>query len=771
MPDPLSLRSFPQKFRLVHLLPAVFLMAWAGIADLAAGMQDRDPMLAEARDFLERGDFERGAQIARAAVEASVRRHDADAQLSGLLLLAEGLDGLGRRADRVATLEEALRVLHKNPSSQRMIEVQDRLGTAYAKTGQSKRARDSLDAALKMARLENRDDWLAVVLNDLGSFQAESGQLAEASQSFSESARLAAKTGMGAMEAVSRLNDAAARIRDRRKENLEPFLADNLRLVKQLPDNHIKATGLLSVGSHYWLAGWWLGFDASWRLRAYEAYLEGLDLSRRLDDGRLASHALGSIGRLYEDEKRFDEALRYTRQAVWSAGEADATDVLYIWQWQEARILRDQDDTEGAIACYRSAIRSIEQVRTGMSQGRLPFRTIVGPVFTELADLLLRRSSSAPDGNSSQRDLLEARSTLEKLRQAEVADYFRDDCVVQSRAKTELEKVSPKAAILYPVLLPDRVEMLVSLPGNLERFTVPVTLQALTAAVRAFRKNIETPGTTDLYLLQARRLYDWLIRPLEKSLVRDAISTLVIVPDGPLRTIPISALHDGSRFLIEKYAVVTSPGLTLTGASPGSKKGTQALASGLTQSVQGFDSLPNVNMELAGIESVFPTTRLQNQDFRTTTIERKVAGGAYSIVHFATHGHFDGELENSFLVTFDGRLTMDGLQDAVGLRKYQEEALELLVLSACETASGDDRAALGLAGVGLKAGAKSVLASLWSISDESTAQLIIEFYNQLKNPANSKSVSLQAAQLALLKDARFKHPYFWAPFILIGNWE
>jgi CHAT domain-containing protein len=177
-----------------------------------------------------------------------------------------------------------------------------------------------------------------------------------------------------------------------------------------------------------------------------------------------------------------------------------------------------------------------------------------------------------------------------------------------------------------------------------------------------------------------------------------------------------------------------------------------------------------VKSELAGIEARFPTVLLQDRTFRTSSVEGAMSRGAYSVVHLATHGYFDSDHSRSFLLTFDGRITMDALQATIGRRKYSEEPLELLVLSACETAGGDDRAALGLAGAGLRAGSRSVVATLWPISDESTAILISNFYSRLQDPKNSKAEALREAQRELLKLDRFRHPFFWAPFLLIGNW-
>src|SRR5262249_4887446 len=141
-----------------------------------------------------------------------------------------------------------------------------------------------------------------------------------------------------------------------------------------------------------------------------------------------------------------------------------------------------------------------------------------------------------------------------------------------------------------------------------------------------------------------------------------------------------------------------------------------------------------------------------------------------NIVHVASHGQFSSDATKTFLLTFDGKLTMDRLDQYIGLFRFRDDPLELLTLSACETAAGDDRAALGLAGIGIKAGARSALGTLWFINDQSTAMLITEFYQQLKDPSVSRAVALQRAQIKLLDDLRYQHPGYWSPFLLINNW-
>jgi CHAT domain-containing protein len=314
-----------------------------------------------------------------------------------------------------------------------------------------------------------------------------------------------------------------------------------------------------------------------------------------------------------------------------------------------------------------------------------------------------------------------------------------------------------------------RLELLMSLPSGLKRISVPVTADRLTQEIRTFRRLVEK-RTTREYLPHAQQLYDWLVRPLEPELGQPEITTLVFVPDSALRTIPLAALHDGSSFLIHKFSLALTPGLTLTDPRPLNRDKLRFLAAGLTTSVQGFPPLPYVAEEVASIEQLYKSDRLINSEFQVPRLERELRDGRYGVLHIATHGKFSTDANDSFLLTFDGKLTMKTLDQLVGLFRFRQEPLELLTLSACQTGIGDDRAALGLAGVALRAGARSALATLWFINDDASASLISEFYRQLRNSALSKAAALRRAQLKLLSDSVYEHPAYWSPFLLLNNW-
>ena len=392
-------------------------------------------------------------------------------------------------------------------------------------------------------------------------------------------------------------------------------------------------------------------------------------------------------------------------------------------------------------------------------------------MYFELADLLLRGSERDADPQHQEAVLREARDTVELFKVAELQDYFQDDCVQAARSHaTGLELVSKTAAVIYPIMLQDRLEILVSLPSGMVRKTVPVGAEELTEEIRAFRDFLEKRSTRE-YLSHAKKLYGWLIQPIEPLWADAGIDTLVIVPDGALRTIPLAALHDGTQFLIKKYAVATTPGVTLTDPRPLDRKGIKLLSVGITEAVQDFPALPHVSREVETIQRLYGGTVLLNKQFMMSRVEEELKAHPYSVMHIASHGQFQSDSNETFLLAYDGKMTMDRLEEYVGMLRFREEPLALITLSACETAAGDDRAALGLAGVAIKAGARSALASLWFLDDQASSQLVTEFYQQLHDDSvASTAMALQRAQIKFLENPEYNHPAYWAAFLLLNNW-
>lgn len=263
-------------------------------------------------------------------------------------------------------------------------------------------------------------------------------------------------------------------------------------------------------------------------------------------------------------------------------------------------------------------------------------------------------------------------------------------------------------------------------------------------------------------------MYDWLIRPGKASLQQQNIKTIVFVLDDLLRSIPMSVLHDGENYLLEKYNVALTPGLQLL-TSTNNAINFKTLTGGLTAARQGFSPLPKVESELTQINSLVPSQTLIDDRFTRSDFQTQIESESFSAVHLATHGQFSSNAEDTFLLTWADKINVKDIGSL--LQNKGENPIELLVLSACETASGDRHAALGMAGVAVRSGARSTVATLWAVRDDSTALFMSEFYRRLIQPGTTKADALRQAQLSLINNPKYSHPYYWSPFVLIGNWR
>jgi CHAT domain-containing protein len=255
-------------------------------------------------------------------------------------------------------------------------------------------------------------------------------------------------------------------------------------------------------------------------------------------------------------------------------------------------------------------------------------------------------------------------------------------------------------------------------------------------------------------------------------LTASGIKTLVFVLDGYLRNLPMTVLHDGEQFLVDKYNIALAPGLQLLAPKPLNKVKLKVLTAGLSEARQGFAALPGVKQEIQQIAAQMPASQLLNQEFVTNQLQARIKAVSYPIVHLATHGQFSSNAADTFILTWDNRVNVKDFDRLLGSRTGEKQLpIELLVLSACETASGDSRAALGLAGAAIRSGARSTVATLWQVNDESTAIFMTEFYRQLALSTISKAEALRNAQIILRQNRQYQNPYFWAPFVLVGNWQ
>jgi filamentous hemagglutinin family protein len=295
------------------------------------------------------------------------------------------------------------------------------------------------------------------------------------------------------------------------------------------------------------------------------------------------------------------------------------------------------------------------------------------------------------------------------------------------------------------------------------------------------------------YLPPAQQLYQWLIAPLEQDLQNEEIENLSFILDTGLRFIPLAVLHDGDQFLVEKYSVGLMPSLSLTDTRYTNMRSLEVLAMGASEFTDQLP-LPAVPTELQTIvPNLWPGEILLNRDFTVQNLRQQREQRPYGILHLATHGEFrPGGLSESYIQFWNQKLRLDEIRQ-LGLN---DPPLELLVLSACRTALGDEQAELGFAGLAVQSGVKSALASLWYVSDEGTLALMTEFYSQLRE-VPIKAEALRQTQIAMLNgEVRLQdgeiygsrsgtillpegvvrnetqdlsHPFYWAAFTMIGS--
>ncbi len=694
-------------------------------------------------------------------------------QITALLQLSDTYHAQGLILESIPVLNEAKVLSDKINAPRQIISVLSSLAAAFTAMGKYDKAGEFLQKSEEKARALQSKYLLAAILNNQGNLQTQQEKFGLALKSYEESIQLAQSTDNLKIVEKASVNSAIAASKTADINQIEKTLLVAKKWLKKANDNHKKAFNWITLGQiAQQLSNNHLK-SSHWQAYAYDAFKQANTLGEHMSDARAISYAKGNIGKLYADEGRYDEALQLTLQAIFALENINAAEILFRWQWQTGRILKEKGDNLAAISAYQQAINTLQPLRQKISSqqhSNSTFKEEISPLYLELTDLLLFSSNKLTDQKKIQQNLILARNTMERLKVAELQDYFKDDCVAALEQKIRpLDNIGDHTAAIYPILLADRFEILLSLPDGLKRFTVPASRTQINEVVKQFRYNLEN-RTTREYLQQAQQLYQWLIAPLQSILNQQKIDTLIMVPDESLRTIPLAALHDGERFLIEKYAIANTPGLNLTDPKPLHEKTVNILSTGLTKSVQGFSPLPHVASELKSIQEIFGGELLQDKAFLLKNLENQLKNNSFNIVHIASHGQFKSDANENFVLTFDGKLNMDKLENLIGLSKFRNNPIELLTLSACQTAVGDDQAALGLAGIAVKAGARSAVATLWFINDQAASDLVSEFYRQLKQRSISKAKALKNAQTHLIQNTPYKHPYFWSAFLLIGNW-
>lgn len=678
---------------------------------------------------------------------------------------ADATRQMGLYSEGLSQLQAARSLVERSGDAALAVQFAQVLGNLQLASHRHEEAIATLDAA---AMRTNDGRLLASVLNDLGNALRVDGRLSDALGAYRRALRLATEHELATLRANAAINALRLLMRMQRIDEARVTLHELSEALAAAQPSAERAYALIGASEIEMALG--QSIEAARR----DTWLAQADeYARATNNGRLMSLAAGRRGM---DLATSDVAAaeHRLREAAFFAAQERAGELSYFWHWQLARLYMRASRRDEALAEFAAALAALAPLRAELMNGYHDtdehFETDIRPLYVEYVDALLRGSASA-DATTRAAALMRARATLEQLKSAELQDYFRDECVLAQEAQARpVETIDADAAVLYPIVLPDRIELLVQIHGTLIQETVPIERERVTESALRLRELIQAPDNTR-FLPYARRLHRWLIEPIMPALQRARVQTLVIVPDGALRVIPFAVLHDGSDYLVRSFALATTPSLTLTAPRPLAQGNRPALLTGISAPVQGFASLPEVKNELASIRAQVGGEVLIDASYTAAGFAAALEREQYAIVHMATHSVVSESSANSFLLTYDGRLTMSDLERILRRGRFREQPIELLTLSACETAIGDERAALGLAGIALKAGARSALATLWRVDDAAAAALTSAFYAALAAPEpHSKAQALRAAQLRVLEQDATAHPAHWAAFMLIGNW-
>lgn len=739
---------------------------------LSIGTDGNRALLAQAlnsqgRLQLRLGNGEAALETWREAEDAYASVGDEVGRLGAIVNQGLALQSLGlyRRAE--TTLETASQQISALSDSRLQASALRNLGVALQVVGDLQRSQTILERSLAIARQLNSPTELGATLTALGNS-------ASSAQNFEDALwwyRQAAAVSLPHEAVTAQLNELNLLVKLQRWEDARAKAQTLQAAIAELPPSRSRVYAAVNWADSA------LQLDRATpgaidRRTLADILIRAIETAQTIDDPKAEAYALGELGNLYSDSQQWQEALDLTQNAILLADRLNASEMSWKWQVQLGKLHQQRGESENAIAAYSEAVSTLSSLRQDLvamnPDLQFSFRDKVEPVYRELVGLLLE--------SPTQTHLMQARETMEAFNLAELDNFFREACLTAKPA--QVDSIDAKAAAIYPIILPDpttgqvRLEVILSSPGQpLHHHQTLIPQAEFDDAVDRFRQSLSLSFPQSDRLKLYATMYDWTIRPIEAELQARGTETLVFILDGSLRNLPMSVLYDGDRYLIEKYAIALTPGLQLLEPRPLENDRLQAFIGGISESRQGFPALPEVPSEISQIGREISARVKIDGDFTTEAVKSALAENPSTILHFATHGQFSSDAKETFILTWDGRINVSELQNWLGSRdETQSQAIELLVLSACQTARGDTRAVLGLAGFAVKSGARSTLATLWSVRDESTAALMAQFYRQLALPNVTKSEALRQAQISLLRNSQYSHPFYWAPFVLVGNW-
>lgn len=543
---------FDRQVWLRAVIAAIF-FSGAGLAcaDVASVRVPAAQSMQHGLNFFSMGRFEQAIEEWQAAADSYRKQKNVDGDVVAHVHITEAYAALGRFPDAIKTLNAARELLVNLDRPVLQLAITSSLGNTYVLAGNFDAARETLILSIRQAGALKNDEVLATAHNNLGNLYLKQNRLRKAVTHYRHAAKVARRSGDVEVEARATINQARSLIDIKQGRAALLLLKSAGGLLAQQENSHHKAQGLITVGRLYSVYG-----D---RTAEAERFLkEGGRVAQAIYDTRAHSFGLGYLAQLYEREQRFEKALRITNLAIRDALEIGADELLYRWQWQQARLMNQLGEPTQALIAYRGALKTLQQARRGLnasSARKHSFFESAGRLYADYAALLMQQSDAVASEQQRRDHLMAARDAIEAQKVLEFQGYFTKaqgkGLPIDSDGVSQLKL---GGAAIYTVLLPQRLELLVSLPDDMKRFVVKIDAGMLASEIELFRKLLAQKDSKQ-HLPHAKKLYKWLFAPLEETLASNGIETVVVVPDSFLHALPVAALNDGEQSLLQRFDI------------------------------------------------------------------------------------------------------------------------------------------------------------------------------------------------------------------------
>jgi CHAT domain-containing protein len=707
------------------------------------------------------------------AIETTESKQQLSQKLAGFRLLGSIYRRLGMLEESLVSLQQSLEIASnlslESELSKIFLELgntERKIGNKYLIIGRDREEKQHHTAALdwyrqateKSSRIEPRLNFLSLSI-ELGKWQSLDSIVKDIEVKI-------AKLPNNRQSLMSELNFVRNLTCWQQISKLKDVSCLNLEFRESIEKN-IKSELLPDISSYSWQT---LG----------SLLTEIQQKSRQIEDRYIEANATIQLGHLYEIDRQWQTAKNLTERALIISDELQSPELKYQSEWQLGKLHEKQNDIQGAIVAYSDAVKTLKSIRKNIAfldnNTLFSFQDKIEPVYRKLVDLLLKDTEN---NNNLQRAI----ETIDSSKLAEIENFLGCKLNLLLRLDNNLEKIDPQAVLIYPIILDDRLEVIYQFPQQpIEKFTTNIEANTIKNTIEQLRVALVR---RDVSLIKdnSSELYQWVFAPLAEKLKQHLqIKNLIFISDSYLQTIPLTVLYDrnSQEYLLQKnYNIVNLPSTKIFQVENKTDELT-VLGGGISETIQIEDRTFNAidtDRELAKISNYMNTKILINSEFTANNLSQNIQDNNYSIVHLATHGNFSSDPEETFLIVHNSFTEKGKLLKVKELDKIVRsnnlndgKKLELLVLSACKTALGDKRATLGLAGMTIASGANSSIGTLWQVSDESAIEFMDRFYQELAKPDVNKAEAIRIAQQSLFANPKYRNPYYWSPFILVGNW-